>query len=77
MDAVIEKEVISEPCAIEGLGKAPLDGVDMEKALYPERPRETTLITMETSLSRLPSFRIVAGWIALIFVLFLSFIFTH
>jgi hypothetical protein len=77
VDAVVEKQVKSESGAPERPRGRELDGVDMEKALYPERPQETTLITMETSLSRLPSFRIVAGWIVLIVALFLAFIFTH
>jgi hypothetical protein len=54
-----------------------LDGIDLEKALQPQRPMETSLHTMETSLSRLPSLRIVVGWVGLIIGLFLAFVFTH
>jgi hypothetical protein len=50
---------------------------NLERALTPQRPPETYLTTMETSLTRLPSFRIVAGWFALIAGLIVAFIFTH
>jgi hypothetical protein len=70
--AVVEQEIRER---IETIRE--LDGVDLDKALCPQRPPETMLHTMETSLSRLPSFRIVAGWIVLIVGLFLAFVFTH
>ena len=50
---------------------------DFQKALIPQRPLETRLNTMETSLSKLPSIRIIAGWILLIVGLALAFILTH
>jgi hypothetical protein len=43
----------------------------------PQRPPETQPMTMETSLTRLPSFRIVAGWFALIALIIFAFIFTR
>jgi hypothetical protein len=43
----------------------------------PQRPPETQPMTMETSLTRLPSFRIVAGWFAMIVLIILAFIFTR
>ena len=43
----------------------------------PQRAPETQPMTMETSLTRLPSFRIVAGWFALIALIILAFIFTR
>jgi len=72
MGAVVEDKI----GRVEEQGRF-LDGIDLQKALHPQRPLETSLHTMETSLSRLPSFRIVAGWAALIIGLFLAFVFTH
>jgi hypothetical protein len=46
-------------------------------ALRPRRPVETNVSVMETSLPRLPHFRVVAGWFLLIVGLALAFIFTH
>jgi hypothetical protein len=46
-------------------------------ALRPPRPVETNVSVMETSLPRLPHFRVVAGWFLLIVGLALAFIFTH
>jgi hypothetical protein len=52
-------------------------GSEFQSALEPQRPSETHLTTMETSLSRLPSFRMIAGWFLLVTLLVLAFIFTH
>jgi hypothetical protein len=43
----------------------------------PARAPELGIETMQTSLSRLPSIRMVAGWLLLVALLFLTFIFTH
>jgi len=45
--------------------------------LVPKREPETHPMTMETSLTRLPSFRILAGWFLLIALIVLAFIFTR
>ena len=45
--------------------------------LIPQREPETHPMTMETSLTRLPSFRIIAGWFLLIALIVLAFIFTR
>jgi hypothetical protein len=45
--------------------------------LVPQRPAETHPMTMETSLDRLPSFRMIAGWFVLIALIVLAFIFTR
>jgi hypothetical protein len=46
-------------------------------ALHPQRPLETQPMKMRTTLSRLPSIRLIAGWCAFIFLLVVIFIFTH
>jgi hypothetical protein len=51
--------------------------LNMDAALKPARHPETRAITMQTSLSRLPSIRIIAGWLLLIALLFLAFVLTH
>ncbi len=43
----------------------------------PARPSETRPMRMQTSLSRLPSIRLIGGWIVLIALLFLVFLLTH
>ena len=45
--------------------------------LVPQRPPETYPMTMETSLDRLPSFRMIAGWFFLLALIVLAFIFTR
>ena len=50
---------------------------DAERALAPSRPIQSDVTTMEPTLSRLPSLRIVMGWFALIVGLILAFIFMH
>lgn len=45
--------------------------------LVPQREPETHPMTMETSLTRLPSFRIIAGWFMLTALIVLAFIFTR
>jgi hypothetical protein len=45
--------------------------------LTPNRAPETHPMTMETSLTRLPSFRIIAGWFLLIALIVLAFILTR
>jgi hypothetical protein len=52
-------------------------GKKLQLALHPQRPLETHPMTMKTSLSRLPSFRLIAGWAAVVILLVLIFIFTH
>src|SRR5688572_14388448 len=47
------------------------------RARVPSRPPETRAIAMQTSLSRLPSIRLIAGWFLLIGLLFLAFFLTH
>jgi hypothetical protein len=42
-----------------------------------QRAPETRPMTMETSLSRLPSFRMIAGWFVIITLIVLAFIFTR
>jgi hypothetical protein len=44
---------------------------------HTQRPPETYPMTMETSLSRLPSLRMVGGWFLIITALVLAFIFTR
>lgn len=51
--------------------------VNMGRARVPARPPETRPMTMQTSLSRLPSIRLIAGWIVLVALLFLVFVLTH
>jgi hypothetical protein len=46
-------------------------------SLTTQRPPETRPMTMETSLSRLPSFRMIAGWFVIIALIVLAFIFTR
>ncbi len=46
-------------------------------AFHPQRPLETHPMTMRTTLSHLPSFRLIAGWCAFVILLVLVFIFTH
>jgi hypothetical protein len=45
--------------------------------LVPQREPETHPMTMETSLTRLPSLRIIAGWFALVALIVSIFIFTR
>jgi hypothetical protein len=45
--------------------------------LTPNRAPETHPMTMETSLTRLPSFRIVAGWFLLVVLIVFAFILTR
>lgn len=49
----------------------------LKSCLEPERPIETPISSMQTSLSRLPSLRILAGWLVLIVLLILTFKVTH
>lgn len=44
---------------------------------HTQRPPETHPMTMETSLSRLPSLRMIAGWFAITAWIVLAFIFTR
>jgi hypothetical protein len=50
---------------------------ELRPALEPRRVPETYRTTMQTSLSHLPSFRLIAGWFALIAGLFAAFLLTH
>lgn len=47
------------------------------QSLQPQRPPITRPMVMQTSLTRLPSFRIIAGWFVLIALLVLAFILTR
>jgi hypothetical protein len=49
----------------------------MKLAQQPQRLPQTHPMVMQTSLTRLPSFRIVAGWFALVVLIILAFIFTR
>ena len=44
---------------------------------HTRRPPETHPMTMETSLSHLPSLRMIGGWVLIIAALILAFIFTR
>jgi hypothetical protein len=45
--------------------------------LHTERPLETNPMKMQTSLSRIPSFRLIAGWCLFVIIFVLVFLFTH
>ena len=47
------------------------------RALHPQRPLDAHLPAMETSLARLPSFRMIAGWCLLMLGLAAGFMVTH
>jgi hypothetical protein len=49
----------------------------VQTAHNPQRAPETHPMKMRTSLTRLPSLRMIAGWFLLITLLFLAFIVTH
>jgi hypothetical protein len=51
--------------------------LNVARAKIPVRPPETRPMTMQTSLSRLPSIRLIGGWIFLVVLLFVLFILTH
>lgn len=51
--------------------------LNLAAALRPARPPETRAFTMQTSLSRLPSIQLIAGWIVMMVLLFLAFTLTH
>ena len=51
--------------------------LNLARAKVPARQPETRPMTMQTSLSRLPSIQLIGGWIILIAVLFLVFVVTH
>jgi hypothetical protein len=51
--------------------------LNLARARTPSRPPETLPMTMKTSLSRLPSIHLIAGWVILIGLLFLAFALTH
>jgi hypothetical protein len=51
--------------------------LNLARARTPSRPPETLPMTMKTSLSRLPSIQLIAGWVVLIGLLFLTFLLTH
>ncbi len=54
------------------------DGIlNLGRSKTPVRPPETRAMKMQTSLSRLPSIRLIGGWIGLIALLFLLFVLTH
>jgi hypothetical protein len=66
---------VREPAALREAYRRGLQNID--RALEPSRQPETELTTMETSLSRLPSLRIIAGWFLLIAGLIAAFVMTH
>lgn len=49
----------------------------VETLAEPNRSAELAVGVMQTSLSRLPSIRMVAGWFLLVLLLFLTFVFTR
>lgn len=51
--------------------------LNLAAARMPTRPPETRAMTMKTSLSRLPSIRLIGAWIACIILLVVAFILTH
>lgn len=53
------------------------EGEELRRYLAPRRPMETFPQRMRTSLTRIPSFRLVGGWCLVIVLLVLTFIFTH
>ena len=62
----------------EKTGKLLREGaLNLARARTPSRPPETRPMKMQTSLSRLPSIRLIGGWIVLIGLLFLAFVLTH
>lgn len=68
----------AEPVDTAALQKAYVEGASASSlAQEPQRAPETHPMVMETSLTRLPSFRIVAGWFLLIALLALAFILTR
>jgi hypothetical protein len=79
----LQEEAECEPLRLaieeaERAARARMD--DLAKALpplVPQREPETHPMTMETSLTRLPSLRIIAGWFALIALIVLIFILTR
>lgn len=75
------EELDAVAIAIEEAEKAARARVDELGAklppLVPDRALETQPMTMETSLERLPSFRMIAGWFMLIVLIVLTFIFTR
>jgi HD-like signal output (HDOD) protein len=77
-----EPELDSIAVAIEECEKAMRPRLNKSFAatippLTPNRPPETYPMTMQTSLTRLPSFRIIAGWFVLIALIVLAFILTR
>lgn len=48
-----------------------------ERTGQPQRPLETHLTTMHSSLTHLPSFRMIAGWFILVGGSILAFALTH
>lgn len=80
----LETEPDSEPIrtAIEEADKLLHDQLklflaEIRPVLVPRREPETYRTTMQTSLSHLPSFRLIAGWFALIGGLLAAFLLTH
>jgi hypothetical protein len=59
--------------------RATAEFIDAELQQYhvPQRPMETFPKRMRSSLTRIPSFRLVGGWGVVILVLILTFLFTH
>ncbi len=51
--------------------------LDLRLARHPQRPVESYSALVRTGLSRLPSFRLIAGWFLFAVLLFLTFAFTH
>jgi hypothetical protein len=67
----------------EGIDPATLSAAYSRGALasnlsqHTQRPPETRPMTMETSLSHLPSLRMIGGWVVIIALIVLAFIFTR
>jgi hypothetical protein len=76
--ANLPEKLRSEKVASHELNRMCVEGISCARRLrHPERPPQTHPMTMQTSLSRLPSFRMIAGWFVLIALIVLAFIFTR
>ena len=76
--AGVSEKWCAGPLDQAALQKAYVDGVSAAiSTRRPQRAPETHPMVMETSLTRLPSLRIVAGWFLLVALLVLAFILTR
>lgn len=75
---------VEELSEIERIGLLCSDGRDwqegwaqFERTREPHRLLETHLTTMDSSLPKLPSFRMIAGWFVVVGGVILAFALTH